>query len=54
MESLSDCLELLRSTWLANSLYSCFQKPQDGRNKPEPAASGICTSSTVDQSGKTC
>ena len=54
MESLSDCLELLRSTWLANSLYFCFQKPQDGRNQPEPAASGICTPSTLDQSEKTC
>ena len=54
MESLSDCLELVRSTWLTTSLYSCFQKPQDGRNKSKPATSGICTSSIVDQSEKTC
>ena len=49
MESLNDCLGLVRSTWLATSIYSCFQKPQDGGNKPEPAAPGICTSSTTDQ-----
>lgn len=50
MESLRDCLELLHSTWLATSISSCFQKPQDGEDKPEPAASGISTSSTIDQS----
>ena len=50
MESLSDCLELLHSTWLATSISSCFQKPQDGRNKSEPAASGISESPTFDQS----
>lgn len=40
MESLRDCLELVHSTWLANSISSCFQKPQDGGNKAEPAAPG--------------
>ncbi|KAF6224559.1 hypothetical protein HO173_013026 [Letharia columbiana] len=41
MESLSDCLELVHLTWLATSISSCFLKPQDGGDKPEPAAPGI-------------
>ena len=48
MEGLRDCLELVRSTWLATSFHSCFKKPQDGGNN-EPAAPGISTSSTTDQ-----
>ena len=47
MESLRDCLESVHSTWLANSISSCFQKPQDGGNKPEPSAPG--TSSITGQ-----
>ena len=43
MESLSDCLEFVHSTWLATSISSCFRKPQDGVVKPEPAAQGIST-----------
>ena len=54
MESLSACLEFVRSTSLATCLDSCFQKPQDGRNEPEPAASGTCTCSTMDQSENSC
>ena len=53
MESLSDCLELLHSTWLATSISSCFHKPQDGGDTPEPAepaAPDISVSSTIDQS----
>lgn len=50
MESLSDCLELVHLTWLATSISSCFLKPQDGGDKPEPAAPGISVSSTIDQS----
>lgn len=40
MDNLSDCLDFLHSTWLATSISSCFQKPQDGGHKPEPAAPG--------------
>lgn len=50
MESLSDCLKLVHSTWLATSISSCLQKPQDGRDEPEPAAPPISVSSTIDQS----
>lgn len=50
MESLSDCLELLHSTWLATSISSCFHKPQDGADTPEPAAPDISVSSIIDQS----
>ena len=49
MENLRDCLDALHSTWLATSISSCFQKPQDGRDKPEPSVSGISTSSSTDQ-----
>ena len=51
MEGLRDCLELVRSTWLATSFHSCFQKPQDGgtSGNNEPAAPGISTSFTTDQ-----
>lgn len=49
MEGLSDCLEFVHSTWLATSISSCFSKPQDGEDKPEPAAPGTCVSPTIDQ-----
>lgn len=48
MESLSDCLEFVHSTLLPTSISSCFQKPQDGGDKPKPAALGISVSSTFD------
>ena len=49
MENLRDCLDALHSTWLATSISSCFQKPQDGRDKLEPRVSGISTFSNTDQ-----
>ena len=42
-------MEFVHSTWLATSISSCFQKPQDGEDKPEPAAPGTGVSPTTDQ-----